>query len=345
MNKLNANKIGQCFHDLYQQDLTTSSGGNISCRDDDGLICISPSQIDKGYLKGDDFAYLTLNGEIVGKNKPSMEYPFHLSIYQKFPSIKTIVHIHPPVLVVLSLLSETHPELIKLKKKFNFGFAPYAIPGSEMLGLNICCAFKDAVDVVIMQNHGVIVMGSALNEVIKQIVELNNAIIKYFNLGLILDKFSLTGKFNLKLENTPHFYEERAKHFLSVKNEIKIVEDKERGWLSVAIQLQSLGLLSQSAFSTHIIPESYLILNDPLYQKEKFDNTQIDDFLKLFNGQTNVLIFEDGWALINGTSPYHLYDKMEVLDFTAKVILIAQKMGRFNLLSDAQIQELKEKFL
>ncbi|MBU1011836.1 MAG: class II aldolase/adducin family protein [Bacteroidetes bacterium] len=342
---MDAKLLSLCFHDLYQAGLTTASGGNISCRQTDGLICISPSQIDKGYLKPQDFALLNFDGVQVGNNKPSMEYPFHLSLYRKFPHIKTVVHIHPLVFVALSLLSKNDYELKGISEKFNFGYADYAIPGSDLLGSNICKAFKDNVDVVLMQNHGVIAIGTELNVVIERIVELNQAIIKHFNLGSIVDKFSLTGKLNLKSENTSRFYEERTKHFLSIKNEVKFVEYNKRGLFTTAVQFQSLKLGSHSAFSTHIIPESYLILKDPLFQNKKFNKAQIDVYLKLFDEQIKVLIFNDGWALISGTSLYNLYDKMEVLDFTAKVILIALKMGQIDLLSDSQILKLKEKFL
>ncbi|PKP35832.1 MAG: hypothetical protein CVU00_00710 [Bacteroidetes bacterium HGW-Bacteroidetes-17] len=342
---MDAKFLSQCFHDLYQLGLTTSSGGNISMLQSDEIVCISPSQIDKAYLKPHDFAFLSLKGEQLGNNKPSMEYPFHLSLYRKFPHIKTVVHIHPPAFVALSLLSKNDYELKGKSEKFNLGFADYAIPGSDLLGVNVCEAFNNEIDVVLMQNHGVIAIGKELSVVIERIIELNQAIIKHFNLGSILDNFSLTGKFNLKSKNSSRFYEVRARHFLSVKNEVKMVEDQERDLFTVAIHLKSLGLLALSKFSTHIIPESFLILRDPLFQNKKFDKAQIDDYLKLFDDQMNVLIFMDGWALICGTSLYNLYDKMEVLDFTAKVTLIAQKMGQFDLLSDSQILELKEKFL
>jgi len=342
---MDAKSLSQSFHELYQKGLTTASGGNISCRQTDSLICISPSQIDKGFLEPQDFAVLNLEGEQFGNNKPSMEYPFHLTIYKKFPNVKTVVHIHPLVFVALSLLPKNDPELRKISEKFNLGYADYAIPGSNLLGSNICEAFENNVELVLMQNHGMIAIGGELNEVINRTVELNNAIIKHFNLGSVLDEFLLTSDFSLDPENTPHFYEERAKHFLSVKNKVKFIEDNDWGFFYAAVQLQSSKRLSLSTFSTQIIPESYLILKNPMIKDEKYDPSKINEYLILFNEQVKVLVFLEGWALISGTSPYNLYDKMEVLDFTAKVILIAQKIGKIHFLSDAQIEELKEKFL
>ena len=199
-------------------------------------------------------------------------------------------------------------------------------------------------DIVLMQNHGVVAIGEKLIEVIDRIAELNNKLIEYFNLGSLLDEFSLIGKFNYVPDKSSGFYEKRAQHFLSIKNKVEFLKDEGTGIFCFAAQMRSLEMVSSINFSTHIIPESYLILRDPLLKNEEFDPSKIKDYLKLLNTQVKIIIFKDGWTLISGSSPYDLFDKMEVLDFAAKVILIAQKMGKYNLLSDCQIQDLKKSF-
>ncbi len=343
MSKIIANKIRQVFKEFYQLGLTTSSGGNISCRDEE-LICISPSQIDKGFLKTDDFAYLTLDEKQVGKNKPSMEYPFHLSLYKKFPETNTIIHIHPPVLVALSLLNKNHPDLKNLSEKYKIGYADYAISGSDLLGIKICEAFKEKVDFVLMQNHGVIAIGKNIDELKKKMIDLNEEVIKYFRLEIFLNNFSFNQKFELKQEQSSSFYKKRAEHFLNLKSEAKFVKGNGTKSFYSAFQLQVLKLLKPSDFSTHIIPESFLILKNPLFIDEFFDKNHTPKYLNLLDEQVEVLLLKDGWAFVSGKSIYNLYDKMEVLNFTVKVILIAQKIGNYNLLDESQIQELKEKF-
>ena len=39
--------------------------------------------------------YITKNGKFIGKNKPSIEWRFHLQIYKKIPHVNSIIHNHP----------------------------------------------------------------------------------------------------------------------------------------------------------------------------------------------------------------------------------------------------------
>ncbi len=340
MKTENAKLISQCFSELYQLGLTTSSGGNISCKDENGVICISPSQIDKGYLKTEDFAFLNANGKPIGNQKPSMEYPFHLSLYKSKPKVKCIIHIHAPGLVALSLLSENNPDFKIPQKKFKIAIAPYAIPGSDLLGKHICEAFNEGIDFVLMQNHGVIALGKDLFGVKERLINLNQGILEYFK----LEAFVQQKRFNLPHEDSIAFYEQRAKHFLSSKQVVKFSHNKENDFYFTSVQFETLKELNPDKFSTHIIPESFLILRDPHFLNEAFNPKQEAKYLSTMKTETDVLLFKSGRALLCAKTPYQLYDKLEVLEFTGKVCLIAQKMGDFNLLTTDQIQELREQF-
>lgn len=274
-----------------------------------------------------------------------MEYPFHLSIYKKFPQIKCIVHIHPPVLVALSLLTKNNPDFELLSKKNKIVLADYALPGSDLLGEKICEVFNDAAQIVLMQNHGVIAIGSYLGEVVERIIKFNKTVINHFKISSLLNAFTLKGRFEVDFENDDSFYQKRAKHYLAIKNEVVFLQQPNSNLYYSAIQINSLALLSQADFSTHIIPESYLILKIPLLKDEVYHPSKTEKYLKYFSNQIGVIIFRDGWTLISGTSCYNLFDKMEVLNFTAKVILVAKKMGNYNLLNKTQIQELEENYI
>ncbi len=49
------------------------------------------------------FSYFTPDGTVVGKHKPSSEYPFHKAIYNMRPHMKAVIHAHPPALVSFSI--------------------------------------------------------------------------------------------------------------------------------------------------------------------------------------------------------------------------------------------------
>ena len=57
--------------------MTTTSGGNLSIKDDDGNIWITPARIDKGRLTPEDIVCVKPDGSVDGRHPPSSELPFH----------------------------------------------------------------------------------------------------------------------------------------------------------------------------------------------------------------------------------------------------------------------------
>ena len=75
-----ADQIVTIMNRLYYYGMTTMTGGNLSIKDSDGTVWISPSGVDKGSLRREDIMQIKPNGEIVGIHRPSVEYPFHLGV-------------------------------------------------------------------------------------------------------------------------------------------------------------------------------------------------------------------------------------------------------------------------
>lgn len=148
---------------IYRYRMTTTSGGNLSILDPNGDMWITPSRVDKGTLKRDDIVCVHADGKIVGEHKPSSEYPFHRAIYNARPDIKSIIHAHSVALVAHSMAAQTPEPMIFPQASHVCGkvlFAPYELPGSEKLGERIAEAFAMGADCVILENHGVVVGGS-----------------------------------------------------------------------------------------------------------------------------------------------------------------------------------------
>ena len=150
---------------VYRYRMTTTSGGNLSIRDGDGNIWISPARVDKGSLTRNDVVCVRLDGSVVGLHPPSSEFPFHKAIYAARPDIRAIVHAHPVALVAFSICLQT-PDTRLFHQAHSvcgkLGFAPYACPGSEELGVKIAETFAAGCDSVILENHGVVVGGESL---------------------------------------------------------------------------------------------------------------------------------------------------------------------------------------
>jgi len=150
---------------IYHNGMTTLSGGNLSIKDDNGDIWITPSGIDKGTLTPKDIMCVQADGTIIGPHKPSIEYPFHRKIYELRPDFQAIVHAHPPALVSFSIVREVpDTRIIPQANRLcgPVGYAPYALPGSEKLGENIAATFAQGYNIIILENHGMAAGGANL---------------------------------------------------------------------------------------------------------------------------------------------------------------------------------------
>lgn len=159
-------QITRVIAKIYKDGMTTTSGGNISVKDEDGNIWVTPSAIDKGKLTESDIICVKPDGSIDGKHKPSSEFPFHKAIYDARPEINAVIHAHPPAIVSFSIVREIpNTNIIPQAKKVcgEIGYALYELPGSEVLGNIIAKEFKDSEYMaVIMENHGTVLGGTDL---------------------------------------------------------------------------------------------------------------------------------------------------------------------------------------
>ncbi len=154
-----ADQIIMFMERIYGYGMTTTSGGNLSIMDDDGSIWITPSGVDKGSLTRDDIMCVKADGTVTGRHKPSVELPFHSTLYKRRPDIRAVLHAHPPTLVSFSLVDRI-PE-INLIPNANLicgkvCMAGYDLPGSVSLGEKIAREFDKGVNTVLMANHGVV---------------------------------------------------------------------------------------------------------------------------------------------------------------------------------------------
>jgi L-fuculose-phosphate aldolase len=162
-----ADELTAAMNRIYQYRMTTTSGGNLSIRDETGAIWITPARVDKGNLTRDDIVCVKPDGTVIGRHKPSSEFPFHQQIYEVRPELGAIVHAHPVALVSFSVCGikpDTH--LFSKSKTVcgEVGYAAYALPGSVQLGQNIAAIFAQGFHCVMLENHGVVVGGESFQE-------------------------------------------------------------------------------------------------------------------------------------------------------------------------------------
>ena len=162
-----AEQLTRAMDRVYQQELTTASGGNISILDDNGDIWITPKATDKGEMKASQIVCVHPDGSFDGDFEPSSELPFHTAAYRVRKDIRAVLHAHSDYCVAFSL-TRTLPRTDLLtetrRRCARMSLSAYAMTGSDTLGENISKEFAKGSDVVFLENHGVCVGGGDLTE-------------------------------------------------------------------------------------------------------------------------------------------------------------------------------------
>ncbi len=173
---------------LYRQNLTTSSGGNLSLRVGDNHVLLTPSALDKGELKADQILLATLAGEnLTPRLKPTIETGMHLAVYRARPDIRAIVHAHPVHATAFacvdrdfdtSLTSELYTHIP------NIAHAAFATPGGGELASLVAESLANA-NVTLMRNHGVCAVGGSLYQAFDLLESIETAAKISFVAGLL----------------------------------------------------------------------------------------------------------------------------------------------------------------
>jgi L-fuculose-phosphate aldolase len=150
---------------LYNRNLTTASGGNVSIKLEDGRMLITPSATDKARMKSDQIGVLSLAGENQTPFlKLSMESGMHIAVYNQRPDISAIIHAHPPIASAFTALCKSINCTLTSEARAILGtpvVAPYALMGTPLLADRVAETVKQA-NVILMENHGVICLGQSL---------------------------------------------------------------------------------------------------------------------------------------------------------------------------------------
>lgn len=153
---------------LNAKNMLASADGNVSYRFSDDQIIITPTGVNKAFLKPFDMAVIDINGRVL-QGKPSSERLMHLEVYRKCPEARCVVHAHPPNAIAWSV---AFPEMRELPCDSlsevilavgRIPIAEYARPGTQDMGDKLSQFLPDH-RVMIMARHGAISWGESVME-------------------------------------------------------------------------------------------------------------------------------------------------------------------------------------
>ncbi|MCD6544885.1 MAG: class II aldolase/adducin family protein [Flavobacteriaceae bacterium] len=409
---------------IYKTGNTTTSGGNISIRDEKGDIWVTPTGIDKGTLTVKDINCVRTDGTIEGPHRPSSEYPFHIGIFNNRKDINAIIHAHSPALVAFSIVAKQPntkitPWAYAICKEM--GLAKYAVPGSNNLGDVIADVFAEGYNGVIMENHGVVIGGKNMMEAyslfetlellaqtivnaaefgtpveltdkqledfkIKSVIslekntdvvytsnekEIRNEIIAfmdrscdqklmYSSVGSVsvrsegndfittpndelrwnLDPSDLIQIKNGKIENAKN-----ANHYVMLDKEIF----EKNADIKAIVHTASPNIMAFSVIHKELdvrtIPESWIFLQDVMnvkYGDQFAGKTEIADKISL---GSPLAVIENDSVVAVGKNLTLAFDRLEIGEFSAKSLIMGNKLGDFMPMSEKDVEDLRIAFL
>lgn len=183
---------------LYDRRLTTISGGNISLRLDKEKFCITPSGLDKGNLTPEVIALVKFDGtNLTPYIKLSIETEMHRLALLARSDMQAVVHAHP---VYASTFSTVMPCSLNTKLTAEAYFmlgevvnVPYKRMGTNDLAQSVAEHIKTH-NALLMENHGVITVGTELLSAFDRIELLEQAAM------MTCIAFGLPGSHNLTAE-------------------------------------------------------------------------------------------------------------------------------------------------
>ena len=150
--------------DMLRRALVEGTAGNISARQQDGTVVITPSSVDYADMQLDDLVVIDLDGETLAckdGRSPSSERTLHLACYRAFDDVGSVIHSHPVHATMFAIAHQDIPACIDEFAIYVGGdvrCSEYAPSGSVEVGQQAVKALEGR-GAALIANHGMVAVG------------------------------------------------------------------------------------------------------------------------------------------------------------------------------------------
>lgn len=150
--------------DMLRRNLVEGTAGNISARQEDGTIVMTPSSVDYAAMTLADLVVVDLDGSTLKAaegRSASSEKLLHLACYKAFDDIGSVIHSHP---VYATMFAITHQDIPSCIDEFsiyvggNVRCTKYAASGTADVGAEAVEALQGR-GAALIANHGMVAVG------------------------------------------------------------------------------------------------------------------------------------------------------------------------------------------
>ncbi len=166
--QLQAEELAHAVGQLYQAELLTPTGGNVSCRHEDSIL-ITPSAKNKGQLLPEDMLLVDGKGRVLsGEGRPSIELSMHWAVYQACQHVRAIVHDHGAAGQLVGACELSLDALsLEACPFLDVPRLPFSPPGSHELAQQVADVLGEHAGLLLV-NHGALTVGHDLQEAVNR---------------------------------------------------------------------------------------------------------------------------------------------------------------------------------
>jgi L-fuculose-phosphate aldolase len=160
-------ELVRCCRLMAAKGLVAGTEGNLSARDEDDTILMTPSGVNKGEVEPEMLVRLSLDAKVLeGNREPTSEKFMHLQFYRERPGVGGVVHGHPVFCTAFAAAHRELPENILPELIATIGhipLVPYGRPSSAKLA-DALSPYCRKHNVFLLQNHGATAVGKSILE-------------------------------------------------------------------------------------------------------------------------------------------------------------------------------------
>lgn len=152
---------------MWQLGWVAANDGNISVMLEDGTLLVTPTGISKVFIKPEMLVHIDKFGNILQANegyRPSSEIKMHLKCYEERDDVGAVIHAHPPYATGFAVANIHLDDYSMIETVITTGsipVTPYSTPSTDEVP-NTIAPYLDKHDVLLLQNHGALAVGSDL---------------------------------------------------------------------------------------------------------------------------------------------------------------------------------------
>ncbi len=160
-------QICDICHKMWQLGWVAANDGNVSVKLPDGNFLATPTGMSKCFITPEKLVKINSKGEVLEGApglRPSSEIKMHLCCYAERDDVGAVLHAHPPTATGFAVANKALDEYTMIESVIAIGsvpVTPYGTPSTDEVP-DAIRPYLPYHDVMLLQNHGALTVGSDL---------------------------------------------------------------------------------------------------------------------------------------------------------------------------------------